>query len=214
VVGNPLGAFVKRAFDLCVAALTLVVLLPLFVVVAVAVKLDSRGPIFYRQMRVGLRGRSFTIFKFRTMVRNADQIAANVSPGNDPRITRVGRLLRAWYVDELPQLINVLSGEMSLVGPRPETPEYVALYSPEERKVLSLRPGMAGPSTLGFMDEAEVLSGAEDPQSLYVDRILHRRVELDLKYLEKPSFLHDLELLARQALAILRKRRGRHTAET
>jgi lipopolysaccharide/colanic/teichoic acid biosynthesis glycosyltransferase len=212
VTGHPVAAFVKRAFDLCASALALAVLLPLFIVVAVAVKVDSKGPVFYRQTRVGRGGLPFSIWKFRTMTRDADRIAANVSPVDDPRITRVGRVLRAWFIDELPQLINVLRGDMSLVGPRPETPEYVALYSADERRVLALKPGMAGPSTLAFMDEAELLSDTEDPESLYVHRILHERVHIDLQYVEDRSLRYDVQLLARQAMAIVRKHRGRHAS--
>jgi lipopolysaccharide/colanic/teichoic acid biosynthesis glycosyltransferase len=212
VTGQPVAAFVKRAFDMCASALALLVLLPLFIVVAVAVKVDSRGPVFYRQTRVGRGGRPFAIWKFRTMTPDADRIAANVSPVDDPRITRVGRVLRAWFIDELPQLINVLKGDMSMVGPRPETPEYVALYSADERKVLALKPGMAGPSTLAFMDEAEQLSDTEDPESHYVDRILHERVLIDLQYVEDSSLRYDVQLLARQAIAIVRKHRGRHAS--
>jgi lipopolysaccharide/colanic/teichoic acid biosynthesis glycosyltransferase len=176
------------------------------------VKVDSKGPIFYRQTRIGRGGLPFSIWKFRTMTRDADRVAANVSPVDDPRITRVGRILRAWFIDELPQLMNVLKGDMSLVGPRPETPEYVALYSEDERKVLALRPGMAGPSTLAFMDEGELLSEAGDPESLYVDRILHERVHIDLQYVEVSSLRYDVRLLARQAVAIVRKHRGRDTS--
>jgi lipopolysaccharide/colanic/teichoic acid biosynthesis glycosyltransferase len=212
VTGHPVTAFVKRAFDMCASAIALVVLLPLFIVVAVAVKVDSRGPVFYRQTRVGRGGRPFSIWKFRTMTPEADRIAANVSPVDDPRITRVGRILRAWFIDELPQLINVLKGDMSMVGPRPETPEYVALYSADERRVLALKPGMAGPSTLAFMDEAEQLSDTEDPESHYVDRILHQRVLIDLQYVEDGSLRYDVQLLARQAIAIVRKHRGRHAS--
>src|SRR5918999_879977 len=212
VTGHPVAAFVKRAFDLCASALALAVLLPLFIVVAVAVKVDSKGPVFYRQTRVGRGGLPFSIWKFRTMTRDADRIAANVSPVDDPRITRVGRVLRAWFIDELPQLINVLRGDMSLVGPRPETPEYVALYSAGERRVLALKPGMAGPSTLAFMDEAELLSDTEDPESLYVHRILHESVHIDLQYVEDRSLRYDVQLLARQAMAIVRKHRGRHAS--
>lgn len=210
MTGHPVAAFVKRAFDMCASAIALVVLLPLFIVVAVAVKVDSRGPVFYRQTRVGRGGRPFSIWKFRTMTPEADRIAANVSPVDDPRVTRVGRILRAWFIDELPQLINVLKGDMSMVGPRPETPEYVALYSADERRVLALKPGMAGPSTLAFMDEAEQLSDTEDPESHYVDRILHQRVLIDLQYVEDGSLRYDVQLLVRQTIAIVRKHRGRH----
>ena len=145
------------------------------------------------------------MLKFRTMVRDADRLAANVSPTNDPRITRAGRFLRRWYLDELPQLLNVVRGDMSLVGPRPETPEFVAMYSPEELRVLDVRPGVVGPSTLAHMDEGEILSAAADPEALYRSRILHERVRVDLQYLHRASFPYDVALLARQFLAIVRR---------
>ena len=140
--------------DRVLSALALVVLLPILLLIAGVVRLSSPGGVIYRQVRVGQGGVPFRILKFRTMVDGADRLAANVSPTNDPRVTPVGRVLRTWYLDELPQLVNVLRGDMRLVGPRPETPEYVALYTPEERRVLEVKPGLVGPSTVGFMDEA------------------------------------------------------------
>lgn len=199
------GDTTKRLFDVSVSFLALVVLLPLFVVIALLVVLDSGLPVFYRQERVGLHGRHFRIIKFRTMVRGADRIAGNVSATGDPRVTRAGRVLRRCYLDELPQLFNVLRGDMSLVGPRPETPEFVELYTPEERKVLSVRAGLAGPSTLAFMDEAELLAGAPDSLALYANEILHARVGADLTYLEKKSMRYDIRLLFSQAWAIVRR---------
>jgi lipopolysaccharide/colanic/teichoic acid biosynthesis glycosyltransferase len=205
-VATRLGAG-KRAFDLTVAAVALVALAPMFLVVAVLIRVTSAGPVFYRQERVGRGGRVFRIWKFRTMVRDADLRGPKVSPGNDPRITRVGATLRRWYVDEFPQLFNVLAGHMSLVGPRPESPEYAALYTPEERRVLQIRPGIVGPSTLGHMDETEVLSGVDDPQAYYVEHILHDRARLDLEYLDHCSVGFDVRFLARQAWAIVRHAR-------
>lgn len=193
-------------FDACVSAIGLLLLSPVLLVIAAAIKVDSPGPVFFRQERVGLRGRAFWIVKFRTMVRDASRLAPNVSPLNDPRVTRVGGVLRNWYLDELPQLFNVLKGDMSLVGPRPETPEFVALYQPEEQRVLQVRPGMAGPSTLAFMDESEMLAAAEDPHRFYAERLLHDRVRLDLAYVENCSFRYDVALLIRQVLAILGRR--------
>jgi lipopolysaccharide/colanic/teichoic acid biosynthesis glycosyltransferase len=185
------------------AALGLVVLSPVLVAIAAAVRLSSRGPVLFRQVRVGRGGRPFEIYKFRTMVVGADRVAANVSPAGDRRVTRVGRLLRASYLDELPQLVNVVKGEMTLVGPRPETPEFVALYDATERRVLEVRPGMVGPSTLAFMDEATRLAGVEDPEEFYRTCLVHERVRLDLGYLEQRSAASDLQLLVRQAAAIL-----------
>ena len=158
----------------------------------------------FRQVRVGKDGRLFSICKFRTMTHTGATGSAEVSPLGDPRVTRVGRVLRGWYLDELPQLLNVVRGDMGLVGPRPETPEFVALYSEDERRVMSVRPGLAGPSTLGFMDEAERLAGHADPNAHYRDVLLHERVRLDLSYLERRSFGYDLGLLYRQVIAIAR----------
>lgn len=196
----------KRSFDVLVSLLALVVLSPVLGLIALAIKLDSPGPALFRQIRVGRQGLPFAILKFRTMVRDADRLAPNVSPSNDPRVTRVGGFLRSWHFDELPQLVNVLVGDMSLVGPRPETPEYVALYTPEERRVLQVRPGLVGPSTLAFMDEAEALAGSGDPEAHYIGRILHERVRLDLEYLDRRSLPYDLAVLFRQAVAIVRTR--------
>jgi len=187
------------------AAVALVVLAPVLLVIACAVKATSPGPALFTQVRIGQDGRPFRIYKFRTMVDGADRLAANVSASGDPRVTRVGRRLRASYLDELPQLANIVKGEMRLVGPRPETPEYVALYDATERRVLAVKPGLVGPSTLGFMDEAERLAAAPDPESYYQDVLLHERVRLDLAYLEGRSTTRDLRILLSQAVAILRR---------
>jgi lipopolysaccharide/colanic/teichoic acid biosynthesis glycosyltransferase len=194
----------KRAFDVAVSLAAIIVLIPVLVVIAVAVKLDSPGPVLYRQERVGRNGR-FRLLKFRTMVVDADRLAPNVSATGDPRVTRLGRFLRRWYLDEFPQLLNVLRGDMSLVGPRPETPEFVALLTPEERRLLTVRPGLAGPSTLAFMNEAELLAEAADPVSHYATTILHDRVRADLSYLEHRSIRYDIRLLCAQVLAIVRR---------
>jgi lipopolysaccharide/colanic/teichoic acid biosynthesis glycosyltransferase len=189
--------------DRMVAAVALVLLSPALAMIAAAVRLGSPGGVIYRQVRVGQGGAPFRILKFRTMVKGADRLAANVSPADDPRITSVGRVLRSWYLDELPQLVNVVRGDMRLVGPRPETPEYVALYTADERRVLEVKPGLVGPSTVAFMDEAEQLAAADDPQGHYEAVLLHERVRLDLDYLERRSARYDFQLLLRQALAII-----------
>jgi lipopolysaccharide/colanic/teichoic acid biosynthesis glycosyltransferase len=198
----------KRAFDLVVAGLALVLLSPFMGLIAIAVRLDSPGPALYRQTRVGRGGRPFTLLKFRSMVRDADRLAANVSPSHDPRVTRLGRALRACYLDELPQLVNVFVGTMSLVGPRPETPEFVELYTPIELGVLSVRPGIVGPSTLAYMHEPELLASSVAPEDIYVAVVLHERVRLDLEYVGSHSLLSDIRLMYRQLLAILRKVRS------
>jgi lipopolysaccharide/colanic/teichoic acid biosynthesis glycosyltransferase len=191
--------------DRGVASVAIVALSPVMAVIGAAVKLTSPGPVFYRQQRVGQDGRPFDIYKFRTMVVGADQMSANVTPTGDPRVTRVGRLLRATYLDELPQLLNIIKGDMRLVGPRPETPEYVALYDAQERKVLDVKPGLVGASTLAFMDEAERLAGVEDPDRYYQDVLVHERVRLDLDYQQGRTAKGDLRLLLRQGTAILRR---------
>jgi lipopolysaccharide/colanic/teichoic acid biosynthesis glycosyltransferase len=194
----------RAVFDRGVVLLALVVLSPVLLVTAVLVRLSSPGPVIFRQVRVGQHGRHFEIYKFRTMYVAHDSGSGQVSPEGDPRVTPVGRVLRAWYLDELPQLFNVLKGDMGLVGPRPETPDFVALYTPGERAVLAVRPGLAGPSTLGFMDEAERLAGCDDPLELYRSVLIHERVRLDLGYLERRSFGYDVRLLVRQVVAIAR----------
>jgi lipopolysaccharide/colanic/teichoic acid biosynthesis glycosyltransferase len=195
---------VKRAFDAAVAALALIVLAPLFALVAIAVKLDSRGPVFFKQERVGRGGRPFRMIKFRTMVAERAWRGPNVSAHQDPRVTRIGSLLRRSFVDEAPQLINVLKGDMSLVGPRPETPEYALLLTPEERRILSVRPGMAGPSTLAYSrDEPAILARHEDPDSYYRNHLLHDRVAVDLAYLERPTVVEDIRILALTCVYVL-----------
>jgi lipopolysaccharide/colanic/teichoic acid biosynthesis glycosyltransferase len=194
----------KRILDVVGSALGLLVLSPAFLAIAVAIKLDSRGPVFFAQERLGRGGRPFRIYKFRSMVTDAARLAANVSPTHDPRVTRVGRLLRRSFMDELPQLFNVLRGEMSLVGPRPETPEFVGLYSEAERGVLSVKPGMTGPSQIAYTNEAEILASVADPESFYLETILHDRVRLDLEYAQRSSTVTgDLRLIARTLRAIL-----------
>lgn len=193
----------KRLFDVCLSFVGLIVLSPLLIGIAIAIRCTSRGPVLFRQIRIGFCGRPFTILKFRTMVASAPGLGPNVSPEDDPRVTRIGAFLRRRYLDEIPQLLNVLRGDMSLVGPRPETPEFVAMYSPEERRVLQVLPGMAGPSTLAFESEAKVLAGADDPYRYYVDHLLHERVAADLEYLDRQSLLYDLRVIARSVVMVL-----------
>ena len=197
----------KRLFDVVVSLVAIVVVSPLLVVLALAVLLDTGRPVLFRQTRVGMNGRTFRLLKFRTMVVDAERLAPNVSPTDDPRVTRTGRYLRRWYLDELPQLVNVVKGDMSMVGPRPETPEFVAMFTPAERRVLTVRAGIAGPSTLAFMDEAERLADADDAVLLYEQQLLHERVQADLSYLDERSMAYDVRLLFAQVVAILRRLR-------
>nr|WP_167108373.1 sugar transferase [Amycolatopsis granulosa] len=194
----------RRAADLAVAATALVVLLPLLVVIALAIRLTSRGPAVYRQRRVGRNGRPFLIWKFRTMVANAERIGPAVSGSADPRITRVGRWLRATRLDELPQLVNLLRGDMTLIGPRPEVERFILYYTPAERRLLTVRPGILGPGALLFAAaQSQELTHAADPEAHYVAHHLHPKLELDLAYLARRGLRADLALLARTVRIVL-----------
>ena len=197
----------KRAFDLVGAVLALLLLSPLMLLVALWIKLDSPGAVFYRQERVGRFGVPFRIHKFRTMREGSGGLQITV--GEDPRITRAGRFLRRTRLDELPQFIDVLQGTMSLVGPRPEVPRYVALYPAALRdRALAVRPGLTDPASLAYIDEAGLLAAAADPEREYVERILPAKLEAAVAYAESASLLNDLAVLARTALALLRRTRG------
>jgi len=197
----------KRGFDVMAAAVGLVLLSPLFLLVGIWVRCDSRGPVFHRGNRVGRGGRPFRILKFRTMVTGAERMGPGVTAGGDPRVTRVGRLLRAAKLDELPQLINVLRGEMSLVGPRPEDPRYVALYTPEQRRTLAVRPGITSLASVQYRDEEAILT-AGDLQDLYTRVVMPAKLAIELDYLERRGFLSDLRVLGLTAAALFASRRG------
>jgi lipopolysaccharide/colanic/teichoic acid biosynthesis glycosyltransferase len=196
---------VKRAFDLAIAALALILLLPLFALVALWVRLDSPGPVFFRQVRVGRHGHLFRIHKFRTMRHGADGLPITV--GADPRVTRSGQFLRRTRVDELPQFIDVLQGSMSLVGPRPEVPRYVEHYPPGLReRALAVRPGITDPASLEFIDEAERLAAAADPEREYIERILPAKLQRAADYADHASLGTDVAVLWRTLRVLLRRR--------
>lgn len=196
----------KRMFDLLVSSTGLLVLSPLLLLLALWIKLDSEGPAFYRGVRVGWRGKRFRIFKFRTMVVDADRIGGPSTSDDDSRITRVGRFLRKYKLDELPQLIDVLKGEMSLVGPRPEVPQEVSLYTEEERMLLSVRPGITDYASLRFHNEGEILRGSADPHEAYRRLIRPEKIRLGLEYVRDQSFLTDLKILAATFSTLLASR--------
>jgi lipopolysaccharide/colanic/teichoic acid biosynthesis glycosyltransferase len=194
----------KRLFDLLLAGVGVLLLAPLLGLVALAIKLDSPGPVFFRQVRVGRHGREFRIHKFRTMRTDAEAHGAQITVGADPRITRVGHWLRASKIDELPQLLDVLQGTMSLVGPRPEVPRYVALYPTALREtVLSVRPGITDLASIEYRDESGLLARAADPHREYVEVILPNKLRLAAQYVEQQSLALDLRILARTAAAIV-----------
>jgi lipopolysaccharide/colanic/teichoic acid biosynthesis glycosyltransferase len=189
---------VKRAMDLLLAAVGLLLLVLPMSAIALAIKLDSPGPVFFRQERVGRGGRPFRIHKFRTMAHRPAGDGLQLTVGDDQRITRVGRWLRARRFDELPQLIDVLKGDMSIVGPRPEVPRYVAHYTAEQRaKLLSVRPGITDPASLAFKDEARILAAAADPERAYLEEVLPRKLQHALAYAEHASAWTDVRLIAR-----------------
>ncbi len=193
----------KRLFDAVISVVGLIVLTPLLVAVALAIKAESAGPVFYRGLRAGRDGKPFRIFKFRTMVMNADKIGGPSSSADDPRITRVGGFLRRYKVDELPQLLNVLRGEMSLVGPRPEVLQEVQLYTEEEKRLLEVRPGITDWASIRFRNEGEILRGSVDPHAAYREKIRPEKIRLGLEYVERRSFLTDCKIIASTLKAIL-----------
>jgi lipopolysaccharide/colanic/teichoic acid biosynthesis glycosyltransferase len=197
----------KRVFDVAVAAVGLVVISPLLLAAAIAVKAGSPGPVLYRGVRVGRNGDVFHIYKFRTMRAGADRQGPPLTSANDARVTVVGRLLRRTKFDETPQLVNVLRGEMSLVGPRPEHPDFVEHYSAEQRQVLAVRPGITGPTALAFLREEEMLSGG-DPVATYVNSIMPRKLAMDLEYVRTATFAGDLKIMAATVARVLGIRRG------
>jgi lipopolysaccharide/colanic/teichoic acid biosynthesis glycosyltransferase len=193
---------VKRLFDLAVSGAGLVVTSPLLLAAAIAIKVESRGSAFYSGSRVGKDGRTFRIFKLRTMLPGADRSGPAVTAGDDPRITTVGRVLRRTKIDEIPQLLNVLKGDMSLVGPRPEHPDYVEHYTPEQRRLLAVRPGMTGPAALAFIDEEDQLRGGQ-PEAKYLSDVLPQKLDLELRYVDSASFAGDLRILLQTAKIVL-----------
>ena len=193
-----LPAMAKRLFDLLGAALALLLLSPLLLAIALWIKLDSRGPVLFRQQRVGRYGRAFAIHKFRTMVADAPERGPQITVGNDPRITAAGAFLRRSKLDELPQLVDVLAGHMSLVGPRPEVPAYVAHYPVELRdKVLAVRPGITDPVSLELADENELLARAADPEREYIEVLLPRKLRAAAAYAEHATLATDLRVIGR-----------------
>lgn len=187
----------RRLIDIVIATIGLVLLSPLFFLIAVAIKVDDRGPVFYKQQRIGKGGSPFYIWKFRTMVPGADKQGRLLTVGSDRRITRVGALLRKTKLDELPQLINVFLGEMTFVGPRPEVRKYVDLYTPQQRQVLSLVPGITDEASIKYRKESELLGRAEDPDKVYVQEIMPEKIRINLSYAERRTLLTDLKVVLR-----------------
>lgn len=196
----------KRLFDVIASGCGLIVLSPIFVVVTIWIKLDSRGPIFYRQIRVGRNNKDFRIFKFRSMRTGSDKGSLVTIGGRDPRITRSGYFIRKFKLDELPQLINVFLGDMSLVGPRPEVRHYVDYWTPEQMHVLDVRPGITDPASIKFRNENELLEKAENPEKYYIEVIMQEKIKLYLEYVENASFWYDIKLIFKTFKVIIMER--------
>ena len=196
----------KRLFDIVASGLGLMVLSPLFLILAIWIKLDSKGPIFYRQVRVGYKNKDFRIFKFRSMRVGADKGSLVTIGGHDPRVTRSGYFIRKFKFDELPQLINVFLGDMSLVGPRPEVRHYVDYWTPEQMHVLDVRPGITDPASIKFRNENELMEKAEDPEKYYIEVIMQEKIKLYLEYVEKHGFLYDIGLIFKTFFVIVHER--------
>jgi lipopolysaccharide/colanic/teichoic acid biosynthesis glycosyltransferase len=194
----------KRAFDMVIAFLGLLCLSPLLLPVALLIKLDSPGPAMFKQRRVGRGFRPFVIYKFRTMVHDAPRKGTAITSSADPRITRVGRILRKTKIDELPQLINVLQGTMSLVGPRPEVPRYVELFRADYAEILRVLPGITDLASIKYRHEAEFLGGFENPEETYVRQVLPEKIKLAKEYVRQSSFLFDIRLILKTLIGLFR----------
>ena len=187
--------YLKRVFDFIAAFVGLVLLFPILVVIALWIKFNSKGPLFYTQKRVGKDFKEFDIYKFRSMVVDADKIGPSVTSGDDPRITEVGKFIRKTKIDELPQLLNVLKGDMSLVGPRPEVMKFVAKKRDAYKKVLSVRPGITDNAAIEFRDEETIMNSYEDKEKAYLEIILPQKIKLYYNYIDNISFVNDVKLI-------------------
>lgn len=194
---------IKRLFDIIFSSIGLLCLCWLFLLLAIWIKLDSKGPVFYRQIRVGRHNKDFSIYKFRTMRQNSDKEMLLTVGGHDSRITRSGYFMRKYKLDELAQLINVLKGDMSFVGPRPEVRKYVDMYSPEQMHVLDVRPGITSLASIKYRNENDLLEKAEDPEQCYIDVVMPDKLSIDLEYIRKSSLVYDIGLVLSTVLHIV-----------
>jgi lipopolysaccharide/colanic/teichoic acid biosynthesis glycosyltransferase len=198
---------IKCLFDIVFSLLGLIITFPLFLIIALAIKLSSPGPVFYRGVRIGKDGKPFRIFKFRTMIVNAENLGGPSAADGDWRITKIGKILRKYKLDELPQFINVTKGEMSFVGPRPEVPFYVNMFTEEEKKILSVKPGITDWASLWNPDEGAILAVSPEPERTYAEKIRPKKIHLQLEYIKKRSFWVDIKIILQTlATVILRKK--------
>lgn len=194
----------KRIFDVIVSSIMLVILFPLLIIISILIMTDSNGGVFYRQERVTQYGRKFRIFKFRTMVANADKIGTQVTVSNDSRVTKIGEKLRKYRLDELPQLINIILGDMTFVGTRPESTHYVKKYSPKMFATLLLPAGVTSDASIKYKDEAELLDKADDVDKVYVEKVLPEKMKYNLESIRKFSFIHEIGTMIRTVIAVVR----------
>ena len=195
----------KRLFDIVFSLLGLMLTTPILLILAILIKREDGGPVFYRGVRVGRHGKLFRIFKFRTMVVNAEKIGGSSTADDDPRITRIGKFIRKHKLDELPQLINVLKGEMSFVGPRPEVQHYVNMYTNEEKAILNVKPGITDWASMWNSDEGAILAGSTDAEKTYMEKIRPEKIRLQLKYVRKRSFFVDLKIIFQTLFKLVKR---------
>lgn len=194
---------IKRIFDILISGIGILFISPIFLIISLLVKITSEGPIFFKQIRIGKNGREFKILKFRTMIVEAEKVGMQITVGKDSRITKIGHFLRKTKLDELPQLINVIIGDMSLVGPRPEVPKYVNLYSENQKKILLVRPGITDIASIEFRNENDILGLSSNPEKEYIENIMSKKIELNYYYLKNISCIEDLKIIFKTILAIL-----------
>jgi len=185
----------KRVFDLISSSIGIILLLPFLIVISIIIKITSKGPVIYKQVRVGRNGKNFRIYKFRTMIVGADKSNQLITVGNDSRVTKFGKILRKFKLDEFPQLFNVLLGTMSIVGPRPEVPKYVDMYSENQKKVLLLKPGITDYASIEYRDESNILSKSSTPEVTYINEIMPRKIQLNMIYANKVSLFEDIKII-------------------
>ena len=195
--------FFKRSFDILSSIIVLVILSPFLFIVGMWILLDSKGGIFYKQLRVGKDGKEFKLYKLRSMRIDSDK-SGQLTVGNDSRVTTSGRFIRKFKIDEFPQLLNVIGGQMSVVGPRPEVPKYVSMYTDEQKRVLSVLPGLTDYATLEYIDEQKILGEAEDPEKAYIEEVMPAKLKLNLKYVAEASFATDISLIFKTIFKIFK----------
>lgn len=196
--------FATRVFDLIVAFIAIIILSPLFILVSILIKLDSDGPIIFKQVRVGKNEKKFKILKFRTMIVGAEKKGEQITIGNDKRITNVGSFLRKYKLDELPQLFNVLKGDMSFVGPRPEVPKYTRLYTDKQKGVFKVRPGITDYASIKYRNENEILGNSENPEETYINIIMNDKLNINLEYLKKRNIIEDVKIIFETLVKIVK----------